>query len=155
MKSRTRPSSPAIKSSQGTPEVAAAEVLAWVSDCLEGGLCFIAKGILVFENAQFGELVEAPVVPPGPDIPSLRSHLFTDAIGWNQETLGARGSKVYRLTDRQGHALVYECRFNVVPYHKETGVLLVLQDITKHTELGQPRKSLSFSPCWPVSEHVP
>lgn len=135
MKSRTRPSSAAIKSSQGTPEVAAAEVLAWVSDCLEGGLCFIVKGILVFENAQFGELVEAPVVPPGPDIPSLRSHLFTDAIGWNQETLGARGSKVYRLTDRQGHALVYECRFNVVPCHKETGVLLVLQDITKHTEL--------------------
>ncbi|MGZ8405133.1 MAG: hypothetical protein ACXW38_05640 [Nitrospira sp.] len=33
-----------------------------MSDCLEGGLCLIDKGILVFENAQFGELVEAPAV---------------------------------------------------------------------------------------------
>lgn len=40
------------------PEVAAAEILAWVSDCIEGGLCLIAHGILIFENAQFGELVE-------------------------------------------------------------------------------------------------
>jgi hypothetical protein len=41
-------------------EVAAAEVLAWLSDCIEGGLCFVSQGIVIFENAQFGELVEAP-----------------------------------------------------------------------------------------------
>ncbi len=122
------------------PEVAAAEVLAWVSDCLEGGLCFIAKGILIFENAQFCELVETPAAPldrPGPEKAILRSRLFTDAIAWNKETLGARGSKTYRLTDRQGQALLYECRYNVVPYHGETGVLLVLQDVTEHTALAQ------------------
>lgn len=129
-----RPTQPKTRS-QSKPSVAAAEVLAWVSDCLEGGLCFIAKGILVFENAQFGELVEAPVAPSGPHLPTLRSQLFTDAIGWNQETLGTRGSKIYRLADRQGQALVYECRFNVVPYHGETGVLLVLRNVTEHTEL--------------------
>lgn len=121
------------------PSVAAAEVLAWVSDCLEGGLCFIAKGILVFENAQFGELVEAPRTRPGgssPDAPTLRSQLFTDAIAWNRHALGAKGSKTYHLIDRQGHALVYECRYNIVPYHSHTGVLLVLQDVTKHTALA-------------------
>jgi PAS domain S-box-containing protein len=115
-------------------------VLAWVSDCLEGGLCFIAKGILVFENAQFCELVEAPAAPTGrstPDIKTLRSQLFSDAMAWNQEALGTRGSKTYRLSDRKGQTLVYECRFNVVPYHGETGVLLVLQDVTEHTELVQ------------------
>lgn len=46
--------------SRAQPEVAAAEVLVWASDCLEGGLCLIAKGILVFENSQFGELGETP-----------------------------------------------------------------------------------------------
>ncbi|MBX3334713.1 MAG: PAS domain S-box protein [Nitrospira sp.] len=116
-------------------EVAAAEVLAWVSDCLDGGLCFIAKGLLIFENAQFGELVEAPRAPSAPDSPTLRSQLFADAIVWNQETLGTRGSKTYRLADRQGQPLVYECRFNVVPYHGETGVLLIVQNVTEHMEL--------------------
>lgn len=134
MKSRA-PSSHTKGPVQDKPQVAAAEVLAWVSDCLDGGLCFIAKGILVFENAQFGELIEASVAPSGPDIPTLRSQLFTDAIAWNQEPLGTRGSKTYRLADRQGQGLVYECRFNVVPYHGETGVLLILQDVTEHTEL--------------------
>jgi PAS domain S-box-containing protein len=116
-------------------EVAAAEVLAWVSDCLDGGLCFIAKGLLIFENAQFGELVEAPRAPSAPDSPTLRSQLFADAIVWNRETLGTRGSKTYRLADRQGQPLVYECRFNVVPYHGETGVLLIVQNVTEHMEL--------------------
>ncbi|MDH4245382.1 MAG: PAS domain S-box protein [Nitrospira sp.] len=116
-------------------EVAAAEVLAWVSDCLDGGLCFIAKGLLIFENAQFGELVEAPRPPSDPESPTLRSQLFADAIVWNQETLGTRRSKTYRLADRQGQPLVYECRFNVVPYHGETGVLLILQNVTEHMEL--------------------
>ncbi len=128
------------------PEVAAAEVLAWVSDCLDGGLCFIAKGILVFENSQFGELVETPASPTyrfTPDNATLRSQLFADAMTWNKDALGARGSKIYQLTDQQGHALVYECRYNVVPYHKEPGVLLVLQDITKHTELIQEASQIA------------
>lgn len=116
-------------------EVAAAEVLAWMSDCLDGGLCFIAKGLLIFENAQFGELVEAPRAPSAPDSPTLRSQLFADAIVWNQETLGTRGSKTYRLADRQGQPLVYECRFNVVSYHGKTGVLLIVQNVTEHMEL--------------------
>lgn len=120
---------------QAKPQVAAAEVLAWVSDCLDGGLCFIAKGLLIFENAQFGELVEAPRPPSVPDSPTLRSQLFTDAIVWNQETLGTRGSKTYRLADREGQPLVYECRFSVVPYHGETGVLLIVQNVTEHMEL--------------------
>ena len=63
MKNRTTHSSPAKNPAQAKPEVAAAEVLAWVSDCLEGGLCLIDKGILVFENTQFSELVEAPALP--------------------------------------------------------------------------------------------
>jgi PAS domain S-box-containing protein len=128
------------------PPVAAAEVLAWVSDCLEGGLCFIAKGILVFENTRFGELVEVPVSMPdllGSGVSPLRSQLFSDAMVWNQETLGTRGSKTYRLTDSQGHPLVYECRFNVVPYHGETGVLLVLQDATEHTEMVQEASQIA------------
>ncbi len=124
---------------QTKPIVAAAEILAWVSDCLEGGLCFVAKGILVFENAQFSKLVEAPAALPdllSPASPTLRSQLFTDAMVWNQKPLGTRGSTSYRLADPQGRTLVYECRFNVVPYHGGTGVLLVLRDITEHTELA-------------------
>ncbi|MBH0207351.1 MAG: hypothetical protein HP495_02245, partial [Nitrospira sp.] len=60
MKRRTPPAAQSKDSTRAKPEVAAAEVLAWVSDCLEGGLCFIAMGILIFENSQFGELVETP-----------------------------------------------------------------------------------------------
>ncbi len=120
---------------QVKPQVAAAEVLAWVSDCLDGGLCFIAKGLLIFENAQFGELVEAPGPPSALESPTVRSQLFADAIAWNKETLGMRGSKTYHLTDRQNQRLVYECRYNVVPYHGETGVLLIVQNVTAHTEL--------------------
>jgi PAS domain S-box-containing protein len=125
------------------PTIAAAEVLAWVSDCLDGGLCFIAKGILVFENAQFGELVEAPASRPGLETLTLRSQLFADAMAWNLQTLGTRGSKTYRLADRRGQSLVYECRFNVVPYHGGTGVLLVLQDVTEHTELAQEASQIA------------
>ncbi len=146
MKNRTTPASHSKNPVQDKPEVAAAEVLAWVSDCLEGGLCFVAKGLLVFENAQFGELVEATAALSGlsgSEIPTLRSQLFADAKAWNQETLGTRGSKTYRLADHQGQALVYECRFNVVPYHGETGVLLVLQDITEHTDLAQEASQIA------------
>ena len=132
--------------SRAQPEVAAAEVLAWVSDCLEGGLCLIAKGILVFENSQFGELVESPSAQTPESLPpsaTLRSQLFTDAMAWNQETLGVRGSKTYHLFDRQGQALVYECRYHVVPYHGKTGVLLVLQNVTEHTELVQEASQIA------------
>ncbi|MGQ0555679.1 MAG: hypothetical protein ACT4PN_07015 [Nitrospiraceae bacterium] len=72
MKNRTTHSSHAKNPAQTKPEVAAAEVLAWVSDCLEGGLCLIDKGILVFENAQFGELAEAAAVPRGRSTNDLR-----------------------------------------------------------------------------------
>jgi len=126
--------------------VAAAEVLAWVSDCLEGGLCFIARGILVFENAQFGELVEAPSAlrsQSSPEAPMLRSQLFTDAIGWNEHPLGTKGNKTYHLIDRQGQALVYECRYNIVPYHGDTGVLLILQDVTDHTTLAHESSQIA------------
>ncbi len=138
MKHRTMRGTHSKKPASAIPPVAAAEVLAWVSDCLEGGLCLIAKGILVFENAHFGELVEAPAPMPdlsGSGVSTLRSQLFSDAMAWNQEALGARGSKTYRLADRRGDTLVYECRYNVVPYHGDTGVLLVLQNVTEHTEL--------------------
>ena len=121
------------------PEVAAAEILAWVSDCIEGGLCLMARGILIFENAQFGDLVETPAeaglsqTQPGG---SLRSRLIADALVWNQRSLGTRGTTAYHLAGRDGQPLIYECRFNVVPYHGETGVLLVLQDVTKQTVLA-------------------
>jgi len=146
MKSRS-PRPPESKTlSQTKPVVAAAEVLAWVSDCLEGGLCFIARGILVFENAQFGELVEAPSAlrsQSSPEAPMLRSQLFTDAIGWNEHPLGTKGNKTYHLIDRQGQALVYECRYNIVPYHGDTGVLLILQDVTDHTTLAHESSQIA------------
>ena len=127
-------------------EVAAAEVLAWVSDCIEGGICFIAKGILIFENAQFGELVEAPSALPsqsGAETPTLRSQLFTDAIAWNEQALGTKGSKTYHLIDRQNQVLVYACRYNIVPYHGNTGVLLVLQDVTEHMALAHEASQIA------------
>jgi len=120
------------------PEVAAAEILAWVSDCIEGGLCLIARGILIFENAQFGELVETPAkedLAPSKSGGSLRARLFADALAWNKESLGTRGTMTYHLTHRDGQPLIYDCRFNVVPYHGDTGVLLVLQNVTERTVL--------------------
>ncbi len=126
-------------------EVAAAEVLAWVSDCIEGGLCFVSQGILIYENSRFGELVEASAAGDGepnqstPERPapsSLRTRLFAETTAWNDKPLGSRGIAEYRLTNRQGRQLVYECRFNVVPYHGGAGVLLVLQDVTGRTLLA-------------------
>ncbi|MGZ8380672.1 MAG: ATP-binding protein [Nitrospira sp.] len=146
MKNRTTHSSPAKNPAQAKPEVAAAEVLAWVSDCLEGGLCLIDKGILVFENAQFGELVEAPAVSRDESTQgetSIRARLFTDSMVWNKETLGSKGSQTYRLVDREGQTLIYECRYNVVPYHGATGVLLVLRNVTNHTELVQEASQIA------------
>lgn len=146
MKNRTTHSSPAKNPAQSKPEVAAAEVLAWVSDCLEGGLCLIAKGLLIFENAHFGELAEAAAVPcdqPTRDETGIRARLFADSMVWNKETLGSRGSQTYRLADREGQTLIYECRYSVVPYHGETGVLLVLRNVTEHTELVQEASQIA------------
>ncbi len=126
-------------------EVAAAEVLTWLSDCIEGGLCFVSQGNLIFENAQFGELAEATSCDSTEDSglniqnrrPSLRATLLADATVWNARPLGSHRIKTYRLTDRHKHPLIYECRFNVVPYHGVTGVLLVLQDVTERMLLTQ------------------
>lgn len=115
-------------------EVAAAEVLAWLSDCIEGGLCFVSQGLVIFENAQFGELVETP--RPGSGC-SLRTDLLDQAMVWNHEPLGTRDTTAYHLTDRQGDPLTYECRFNVVPYRSGKGVLMVLEDVTERTLLSQ------------------
>jgi PAS domain S-box-containing protein len=146
VKNRTTHASPAKDPAQAKPEVAAAEVLAWVSDCLDGGLCFIAKGLLIFENAQFGELVEAPAVSRDDSTQgetSIRARLFTDSMVWNKKTLGSKGSQTYRLVDRVGQTLIYECRYNVVPYHGATGVLLVLRNVTDHTELVQEASQIA------------
>ena len=127
-RSRPRPSVPAQS------EVAAEEVLAWLSDCIQGGLCFVSHGIVIFENAQFGELVEMP--HPGSELP-LRTRLLDEAMVWNHEPLSARDTKEYRLTDRQGDPLIYKCRFNVVPYRGDRGVLMVLENVTERTLLSQ------------------
>jgi PAS domain S-box-containing protein len=121
-------------------EVAAAEVLAWLSDCIEGGLCFVSQGIVIFENAQFGELVEAP--RPGSGC-SLRTDLLDQAMAWNHEPLGARDTTAYHLTDRKGDPLTYECRFNVVPYRSGKGVLMVLQDVTERVILTQEASQIA------------
>ncbi|MDZ4855368.1 MAG: PAS domain S-box protein [Nitrospirota bacterium] len=121
-------------SSQAQSEVAAGEVLAWLSDCIQSGLCFVSRGAVIFENAQFGELVEAP--QPGLEL-SLRTGLLDKAMAWNHEPLGASDTKEYRLIDRQGGPLIYECRRNVVPYRGDRGVLMMLEDITERTLLSQ------------------
>ncbi len=135
---RPRPKPPLLTQS----EVAAAEVLAWVGDCIDGGLCFVFQGIPIYENARFGELLDTPTAGEAEPLPSgavsqtLRARLLAEANTWSRELLGARSVKEYRLTDRQGRPLVYECRFNVVPYHGGAGVLLVLQDVTERTLLA-------------------
>ena len=121
-------------STQAPSEVAAEQGLAWLSDCIQGGLCFVSHGTLIFENAQFGELVWAP--QPGSEF-QLRTRLLDEAIARNHQPLGARDTTEYRLTDRQGYPLIYECRFNVVPYCGNTGVLMVLENITERTLLSQ------------------
>lgn len=123
-------------------ELSAAEVLAWVSDCIEGGLCFLRHGALIFENAQFGELVEAAAAAADdpPDecaFTTLRDRLLADAQSWTGHMVGARRNKIYHLVDRAGHRLIYECRFNAVPFQGHTGVLLILQDVTERTLLAQ------------------
>ena len=122
------------KPAQAQSEVAAGEVLAWLSDCIQSGLCFVSSDIVIFENAQFGELVEAP--NPGLELP-LRKCLLGKAMAWNHEPLGAHDATEYRLIDRQGHPLAYECRLNVVPYRGNRGVLMVLANVTERTLLTQ------------------
>jgi len=94
----------------------------------------VSRGAVIFENAQFGELVEAP--QPGLEL-SLRTGLLDKAMAWNHEPLGASDTKEYRLIDRQGGPLIYECRRNVVPYRGDRGVLMMLEDITERTLLSQ------------------
>jgi PAS domain S-box-containing protein len=121
-------------SAQAQSEVAAGEVLAWLSDCIQSGLCYVSHDTVIFENAQFGELVEAP--QPGLPLP-LRKRLLSKAMAWNHEPLGARDATEYRLTDRRGDPLIYECRLNVVPYRGDRGVLMVLENVTERTLLTQ------------------
>ena len=118
-------------------EIAAAEVLAWLSDCIHGGLCFVCKGLLIFENSQFAELVESASLSPEGQEHALRKRLLDDAIAWNQRDLGARKSVDYRLAAHDGRPLHYACRFNVVPYRGERGVLMVLEDVTERVLLSQ------------------
>ena len=121
-------------SARAQSEVVAGEVLAWLSDCIQSGLCFVSHGTVIFENAQFGELVEAP--QPDLALP-LRKRLLGKAMAWNHEPLGARDVMEYRLTDRQGDPLICECRLNVVPYRGNRGVLMVLENVTERTLLSQ------------------
>ncbi len=133
------PSSPRTRSKVSRPvrsEPAAAEVLAWLSDCIHGGLCFVCQGLLIFENSQFAELVESAPPQDGGD-PALRKRLLDDAIVWNQRDLGSRKSVEYRLAGHDGRPLYYACRFNVVPYRGERGVLMVLEDVTEGVLLAQ------------------
>lgn len=130
----SRRSQPKSSAQARTAAVAAEDVLVWLSDCTQGGLCVVSNGRVIFENAQFGELAEAP--DPGPGGP-LRTQLLDAAAAWNREPLGARGAKEYRLANRQGDPLMYECRFNVAPYRGGTGVLMVLENVTERTLLSQ------------------
>ena len=104
------------KASRPVPtEIAAAEVLAWLSDCIDGGLCFVCKGLLIFENSQFAELVEGVAPQTDGQGPTLRKRLLDDAIAWNERDLGARKGEEYHLASPGGQPLHYACRFNVVP----------------------------------------
>lgn len=114
--------------------VDASDVLSWLSDCIQGGLCFMSHGNVIFENVQFGELVEAP--NPETAYP-LRTRVLDQAAAWIREPLGARDTKEYRLTDRRGDPLIYECRLHVMPYRNEKGILIVLENVTERTLLSQ------------------
>lgn len=118
-------------------ELAAAEVLAWLSDCIHGGLCFVCRGLLIFENSQFAELVKRAPSPAEGMEHALRRRLLDDAIEWNTRALGARKTAEYTLETQHGGRLYYACRFNVVPYRGERGVLMVLEDVTERIALAQ------------------
>lgn len=118
-------------------EIAAAEVLAWLSDCIHGGLCFVCQGLLIFENSQFAELVESASPRVGAGEHALRKRLLDDAIAWNTRALGARKTVEYTVEAQDGRPLYYACRFNVVPYRGERGVLMVVEDVTERVLLAQ------------------
>ena len=111
-------------------ELAAAEVLAWLSDCIHGGLCFVCHGLLIFENSHFSELVESASPQVGAEEHALRKRLLDDAIAWNLGALGTRKTVEYTLESQDGRPRYYACRFNVVPYRGDRGVLMVLEDVT-------------------------
>ncbi|MDX2252079.1 MAG: PAS domain S-box protein [Nitrospira sp.] len=73
----------------------------------------------------------------------FRTRLFADAALWNREPLGARGLRDYGVRDRRGRSFHYECRFKIVPYHGETGVLLVLQDVTERSVLAHEAEQVA------------
>jgi PAS domain S-box-containing protein len=94
---------------------------------------------LIYENAHFAELVDAaePLADGLEREHRLRKSLLDEAVAWNRRPLGAKKLSGYRLQDRQGHSLHYECRFTVVPYQGGRGVLMVLEDVTEGTLLAQ------------------
>ncbi|MCE7976174.1 MAG: PAS domain S-box protein [Nitrospira sp. NTP1] len=94
------------------------------------------RTVLIFENSQFAELVESAPPQEGGE-PALRKRLLDDAIVWNQRDLGSRKSVEYQLAGHDGRPLYYACRFNVVPYRGERGVLMVLEDVTERVLLAQ------------------
>jgi PAS domain S-box-containing protein len=118
-------------------ELAAAEVLAWLSDCIHGGLCFVCHGLLIFENSHFSELVESASPQVGAEERALRKRLLDDAIAWNLGALGTRKTIEYTLEAQDGRPRYYACRFNVVPYRGDRGVLMVLEDVTERVLLAQ------------------
>ena len=118
-------------------ELAAAEVLAWLSDCIHGGLCFVCHGLLIFENSHFSELVESASPQVGAEEHALRKRLLDDAIAWNLGALGTRKTIEYTLEAQDGRPRYYACRFNVVPYRGDRGVLMVLEDVTERVLLAQ------------------
>ncbi len=115
-------------------DVAAPDVPAWLTDCIQSGLCFVSHGDVVFENAQFGELVDAPC--GAPELP-FRKQLFDAAQAWQQEPLRAQRTTAYHLCDPQEQPLIYECRFTVVPFRGASGVLMVLDNVTERTLLSR------------------
>jgi PAS domain S-box-containing protein len=115
-------------------DVAAPDVLAWLTECIQSGLCFVFHDDVVFENAQFGELVDTPRAAP--ERP-LRKQLLAAATAWQQEPLRAQRTTAYHLSDSQEQPLIYECRFTVVPFRGATGVLMVLDNVTERTLLSR------------------
>jgi PAS domain S-box-containing protein len=115
-------------------DVAAPDVLAWLTECIQSGLCFVFHDDVVFENAQFGELVDTPRAAP--ELP-LRKQLLAAATAWQQEPLRAQRTTAYHLSDSQEQPLIYECRFTVVPFRGATGVLMVLDNVTERTLLSR------------------
>ena len=132
MSSSRRPASRASIPAQS--QAAAAEVLAWLGGCLQGGLCFVSHGLLIFENSRFGELIDA--LPSETRLP-FRKKLLDESLELERRSLGTSRTVPYEILGADSRPLVYECRFNVVPYRDHTGALLVLEDLTERTQLAR------------------